>query len=388
MIDIPEQEKVQIGKIIEFLRKKEFKKNDPSFKVERFIENICSKATYVKLRKEPLKESEIYDSLLKKLNLSYPYDQSTHQTIIKLENTCLNAFICRQSDYPEILRNLSDLYASSHSVYDHLISEALSNRSYSVADLLKIFHFVRFPMNEIVMNKMIDRLVSLPPSALTPEIQKQLCFRTMRNKIDYLFLIIRNEYYYEAVVLCESLFHDATLPEDIAKLKIARLFLLHNIDPQHFDEAADALRQDPLFYLMEQDWIHICAIHACFSHDFKKAEPLFLKEAACKKTFFPAILFLAHMHRAEENFDLSIFHRFEIDSFPVEYQHLYTYFEMKFARSSFEKLEDYLWNVCRKEIKEFYPSNIIAQLIHDELLWISENTGNRARLYAFHQQFE
>lgn len=68
MIDIPKDEKVRVGKAIEFLRKKEFK-NVPSFKIERFIENICSKATYVKLRKVPLKESEIYDSLLAKLSL-------------------------------------------------------------------------------------------------------------------------------------------------------------------------------------------------------------------------------------------------------------------------------------------------------------------------------
>lgn len=53
MIDIPKDEKVRVGKAIEFLRKKEFQ-NTPSFKIERFIENICSKATYVKLRKVPL----------------------------------------------------------------------------------------------------------------------------------------------------------------------------------------------------------------------------------------------------------------------------------------------------------------------------------------------
>lgn len=75
MIDIPQNEKVPVGKAIEFLRRKKFK-SDPAFKVERFIEEVCSKATYTKLRKTPLKESEIYDRLLKKLGLVYPYDEN------------------------------------------------------------------------------------------------------------------------------------------------------------------------------------------------------------------------------------------------------------------------------------------------------------------------
>ncbi len=87
MIDIPKDEKVRVGKAIEFLRKKEFQ-NTPSFKIERFIENICSKATYVKLRKVPLKESEIYDSLLAKLSLFYPYDIPSH---------CRRSFLTRRN---------------------------------------------------------------------------------------------------------------------------------------------------------------------------------------------------------------------------------------------------------------------------------------------------
>lgn len=93
------------------------------------------------------------------------------------------------------------------------------------------------------------------------------------------------------------------------------------------------------------------------------------------------------MHDPEKEFDQEVFCRYNIRNYPIEYQHLYTYFEMKFAHSSFSVLENYLWNICRKEIKEFYPAKIIIRLIHDELEWISENTGSRTKLYMFHQQF-
>ncbi|MEY8543429.1 hypothetical protein [Dubosiella newyorkensis] len=119
MIDIPKDEKVQVGKAIDFLRKKEFKKN-PSFKIECFIETICSKATYVKLRKIPLKESEIYDSLLAKLNLIYPYDPREQTKLFHTEKLMEDAFIHRDPDEKKLLDSLINYYSTSHSVYDRL----------------------------------------------------------------------------------------------------------------------------------------------------------------------------------------------------------------------------------------------------------------------------
>lgn len=387
MIDIPQNEKVPVGKAIEFLRRKKFK-SDPAFKVERFIEGVCSKATYTKLRKTPLKESEIYDRLLKKLGLVYPYDENDQKRFLAMEKKCVWAFIHRDRNEKNLLRHLIDEYKRSNTVYAYLKYLALSDRSLLAADLLDIHELLdSSPIKEILMNHVIDVLERSDPKATT-EIGHRLKLETIRNQIDYLFLIIRNEQYYEAVALCEKLLGAASFPKDQAKVGIAQLLLLHSIEPQNFDKKAHALRQDPLFSLVEQDWIHICALHAYFSKDHTKAKAFFMKEIHCEKTFFPAILFLAHMHDPKTKFDDSVFHRFDAGKFPIEYQHLHHYFEMKFDHASFETLENYLWTVCRKEIKEFYPKAVIAQLIHDELQWISEQTGNRARLYAFHQQFE
>lgn len=386
MIDIPQNEKVPVGKAIEFLRRKKFK-SDPAFKVERFIEEVCSKATYTKLRKTPLKESEIYDRLLKKLGLVYPYDENDQRRFLAMEKKCVWAFVYRDRNEKNLLYHLIDEYKRSNTVYAHLKYLALTDLSLSANDLLDIHELLDSPIKEILMNHVIDALERSDPKATT-EIGHRLELETIRHQIDYLFLIIRNEQYYEAVALCEKLLSAASFPKDQAKVRIAQLLLLHSIEPQNFDEKAYALRQDPLFSLIEQDWIHICALHAYFSKDRTKAKAFFMKEINCEKTFFPAILFLAHMHDPKTTFDDSVFHRFDASKFPIEYQHLYHYFEMKFDHASFETLENYLWTVCRKEIKEFYPKAVIARLIHDELQWISEQTGNRARLYAFHQQFE
>lgn len=386
MIDIPHNEKVSIGKAIEFLRKKKFK-NDPAFKVERFIEGVCSKATYMKLRKAPLKESEIYDCLLKKIGLVYPYDGKRQKSFLAMEKECVLAFVYRYPNEKNLLHHLINEYKRSNTIYEHLKYLALTDLSLSAVDLLNIYEIIDSPIKEILMNHVIDVLECSDPK-IAAEIQHRLYFQTIHNQIDYLFLIIRNEQYYEAVALCERLIRIATFPKDQAKVRIAQLSLIHSIEPQNFNEKASELQKDPLFSWIEDDWIHICALHAYYSNERQKAKEFFMKEICCEKTFFPAILFLAHMHDPQTKFDNSVFYRFDVTNFPIEYQHLYHYFEMKFTNVSFETLENYLWTVCRKEIKEFYPKTIIAQLIHDELQWISEQTGNRARLYAFHQQFE
>lgn len=304
-----------------------------------------------------------------------------------MEKECVLAFVYRYPNEKNLLHHLINEYKRSNTIYEHLKYLALTDLSLSAVDLLNIYEIIDSPIKEILMNHVIDVLECSDPKTAA-EIQHRLYFQTIRNQIDYLFLIIRNEQYYEAVALCERLIRIAAFPKDQAKVRIAQLSLIHSIEPQNFNEKASELQKDPLFSWIEDDWIHICALHAYYSNERQKAKEFFMKEICCEKTFFPAILFLAHMHDPQTKFDNSIFYRFDVTNFPIEYQHLYHYFEMKFTNVSFETLENYLWTVCRKEIKEFYPKTIIAQLIHDELQWISEQTGNRARLYAFHQQFE
>ncbi|WP_305152083.1 hypothetical protein [uncultured Dubosiella sp.] len=386
MIDIPEHEKVKIGQMIEFLRKRKWKENK-TWTVERFIESVCSKATYAKLRKFPLKESETYDKLLAKLNLSYLYDDTRRNDFLRAEKQCALAFEKENDRTPKRLRALIESYAASDTIFECLTCLALTDSTLSISDLLQIHAWVRPAMKEIVMERILDALEQAPLSALTPAIQDALVFHTNRNQIQYLFLLIRNERFYEAASLCEELRKKDLTPRETARVRIAKLFLMHHIQPQSFEEEASRLRAEPFFPLLARDWIHICAIHTYFQRDFEKAKPLLMEEVVYEKTFFPAVLFLAHMHGSENGFDKQVFYRFPIDRFPVEYQHLYTYFDMKFNHASFDILENYLWTICRKEIKSFYPSSIMARLIRDELRWISEQTNDRTRLYAFRQQF-
>ncbi|MFR6362722.1 hypothetical protein [Amedibacterium intestinale] len=72
LLDIPNKEKLYIGRVID-LRRKQL-----GLTVEFIIEGICSRNTYYKLQKEPILESEIYDGILKKLDLYYDYRQNTN----------------------------------------------------------------------------------------------------------------------------------------------------------------------------------------------------------------------------------------------------------------------------------------------------------------------
>lgn len=183
MIDIPEHEKVKIGQMIEFLRKRKWKENK-TWTVERFIEDVCSKATYAKLRKFPLKESETYDKLLAKLNLSYLYDDARRNDFLRAEKQCALAFEKENDRTPKRLRALIESYAASGTIFECLTCLALTDSTLSISDLLQIHAWVRPAMKEIVMGQILDALEQAPLSALTPAIQHALVFHTNQNRMD------------------------------------------------------------------------------------------------------------------------------------------------------------------------------------------------------------
>ena len=94
---------------------------------------------------------------------------------------------------PERLRALIESYAASGTIFEYLTCLALTDSTLSISDLLQIHAWIRPAMKEIVMGQILDALEQAPLSALTPAIQHALVFHTNWNRIQYLFLLIRNE---------------------------------------------------------------------------------------------------------------------------------------------------------------------------------------------------
>ena len=115
------------------------------------------------------------------------------------------AFEKENSRTPERLRALIESYAASGTIFEYLTCLALTDSTLSISDLLQIHAWIRPAMKEIVMGQILDALEQAPLSALTPAIQHALVFHTNWNRIQYLFLLIRNERFYEAASLCEEL---------------------------------------------------------------------------------------------------------------------------------------------------------------------------------------
>lgn len=69
LFDIPNDEKICIGNVIDLKRKQ------LGLSIDYLIRGICSKNTYYKLQKDIVTESEIYDKLLMKVGLYYNYDK-------------------------------------------------------------------------------------------------------------------------------------------------------------------------------------------------------------------------------------------------------------------------------------------------------------------------
>lgn len=79
LLDILEEDKTKLGKIIKYYRTNDYKINNPNFwSINDFIEDdngyICSNTTLSSIENgEIIKDNDIYDKLLKKLNLKYNY---------------------------------------------------------------------------------------------------------------------------------------------------------------------------------------------------------------------------------------------------------------------------------------------------------------------------
>lgn len=379
LIDIPNDEKIIIGKAIEFTRKQQ------NTTINTLIEGVCAKQTYYKIQKEVISESEIYDVLLNKLNLFYDYECKSivsceglwnaflkqDWTQFNIEKKSIRSKLNKEEIHGFILKNVLDMIENKIDL--KIVKELLPLISEEMQEILSYF-VLKFLYAEDIQS---DSDLSY------------LKMETFLNQKEYLYLLIKLERYYEATTLCNYLLSE-TKGEIHYLTLIAKLFIIQAIEPIHFDECCEAIMKDE-FYIPDSDSAYLFMYTAgmfYYTHtNYEKAWSYLSKACIQSKYRIPGLLFLYHMETITGH---KLPHRYidEVCECPTEdiFMLLFHYYQMKYRNETYDILEDYLWEHCRYIILKSYPQEIARRIIHDELYWIASKTGDKKRYYQFNKK--
>lgn len=379
MIDIPNDEKSHVGKIIEFARKQK------NITIETLINGICSKQTYYKIKKSIISESEIYDSLLSKLNLYYDYTCTPVPSYDSLWKYFLDQnWDMFDREVQKIKFELSDL-----DVYRYIIKITIEliEKDMDIALAKEILPLLPDVMKEIVSYFILRYLY-------TEELKydsdfSYLSLNTTINKCEYLLILIKGKRYYDASILCNSLL-ETTKGKMHYSVLIEKLFIIQAIQPQAFDECCDEIIHDPYFIQNSDsanDFMYNVGMFHYVREDYNKAW-LYLSDICQNHKYrVPGMIFLCHMETIT-NYRLNEHCLTEVCEMSREepYKVLLKYYQMKYDNIDFNILEDYLWHNCRGIIAYSYPQDVVKKIIHDELFWIADKTGDKRRYYQFNKK--
>lgn len=379
LLDIPDNKKMYVAKIIEFVRKQK------NVKIEDLTDGICAKQTYYKMRKENLIESELYDGLLNKLGLFYDYEESS----LPSYNNLWESFLIQDWDafYYELNVIKSKLNESdvNNYVLNFSFNMILNNNNWIFFEEISVllpetfkeilsFFYLKYLYTEIVEDNIDTSKISM---------------KTLNNKFEYLILLIREEKYYEATKLCANLLDIATGKLHYSTL-VAKLFIIQAIEPSSFDSCCEEIKADP-FYIPDSEsayeFMYTAGMFYYLREEYDRAWFYLEKVCKSKKNRIPGLLFLYHIETVTKH---SLKERYldEILEEPMEksFEILFKYYEMKYHNINFEKLESFLWEECRNIIDISYPKDVVRKIIHDELFWVATQTGDKRRYYQFNKK--
>lgn len=379
IIDIPDHEKPYVGRVIDFARKQQKRS------IEEITQGICARQTYQKIIKSIVTESEIYDSLLSRLGLHYDYETSITPSYVLLWEAFLdqnwNAFYHEIKVIKCALKNW-DIYRYILHCFIECIEQKLSLDSAkqllpllpkSLQEIASYF-ILTFLYKEEIQDKQIFTILSM---------------ETAINQCEYLFLLIKQEQYYHAAILCNELLH-TTYGKLHYSVLIAKLFIIQAIQIDDFDQCCTEIKNDPCFIPHSDSTNQFSYTAGMFYYahqDYEKAWEYLSQVYTIEKYTFPSVLFLYHMETIT-NYQLPKHDTTHMINENTEkaYRVFFQYYNMKYNHVPFSALENYLWNECRAMIPFVYPQNIAKTIIHDELFWISNQTGDKKKYYQFNKK--
>lgn len=380
LIDIPDCEKVYIGKVIEIARK------EKGLTIENLIEGICAKQTYYKIRKEIISESEVYDSLLERVELFYDY-QGEH--ILSYEGLW-NAFVEQNWDKFSNEIKKYNIESKKMDVSESVINTAIKlmgeNFDYNLAkELLPVLpealkEIVSYFVLKHLYDNGTDKSMDLSFIALG----------TLVNKVEYLYLLIKWEFFYKATILCNMLL-ERTQGKIHYSVLMAKLFIVQTIEPSSYEDCCNEIKNDPCFIPNSNyvyDFMYTAGMFYYVRQEYEKAWVYLSKVCQETKYKIPGLLFLYHMETITDNRLSEHFFYDMIDSeMEKPYEILFNYYYQKYNNIKLDILEDYLWKDCNVIIENSYPQDVVKKIIKDELYWIASHNGDKRRYYQFTKKF-
>lgn len=207
------------------------------------------------------------------------------------------------------------------------------------------------------------------------------------NKAKYLFCLIKAQKYYNAVVLCEELMKSKDNATYYSVL-LAKLFIIQEIEPDIFDVYCDELQHNDCFKDKDaySEFAYIAGTLYYKNRLYDKSWSYLTHAVKNEKYRIYSLLCINHMEtiteytfKDKEKYVSKILSN-SIDE-PIRV--FLEYYQMKDNKESFDKLNDYLWNECRKYTSFFYPEETMKNIIRDELFWIASKTNDKTRYYRF-----
>lgn len=411
-IDISEQDKIRTGIAIDIRRKAALKKTgNKVYTIVHFIDGICSKQTYNRMAKGlPVKESERYDQILNRLNCKYNYDDRSVEQYVSQEIKLINCL--RKDDSSAFFQHLRGVMKTLEK-HKHCILEAILLQNLNIIAKFKStritndeFQFLVYSYptldekgKEITANFILYYVYHYQATKDTFEfVKRYIDFAALQEKFNHvrvLDIMIRFQNYYDASNYCEKLLTKYHNPSDATHFYclIARLFLISQIQSESFEYykqpllAYDCIKngiRTKYYY----DYIHVLGLHAFTKNELEKAFSYFIIAVEDKRYFFPEIIYLYSIEgRTSLRLPTHLATPTPISELKETYDEnwivLYNYFLMKRNHVSPHELQSYIWDTCRFVVREFYPKQIVIDLLLTELKQLAKHTNNSQVLYQF-----
>lgn len=397
LLDIPREDKLRLGRWIKG-RREQLAKTDASFQIAPFLEGVCSRQTYARMcRGEEIKESEIYDRLLKKLHSAYLYEEERSLALRQKTKELLTALETKKEESrEEIFASLRALakplrcYALEGALYEACVLLCQKTRTAKQRrDLFALCFLLDDTARELCSFYLLLEIYTYEAESYSMAEVQKLGLSSLCCHYALLLLWIRWEARYDAVVLCEQLQKESVETPWYSDVVSVKLFLYMQLQSNAFE----AYAQEQLVWAKEHDmagYYSIC--HSCGLFYYQRKEDAkayrYLKRALAK-IYVPEIFFLQHIAtRNRKPLPSSLMKRqVHFSAEEAFYEPLHTYYQKKQKGTAVKELEDMLWPICRELIEKTYPSSVMKELLYDELSWLSEQSGDKRRLYQFNKQW-
>ncbi len=403
LLGIPDKDKLRLSAFISFYLT-QWLKEHPEEDQESLIVGICSQQQFQKiLQGSILKDSSIYECLLKRLGFEYNdqdkllshYLANSKELLSDLEYDQMESFNQKLQAFIKELEPMKG-YALESITYKALLQ--LKKGRFSQASFLMLSQYYPIldgELQEVVAYFLLSYLHENMVDEIGEEDLKKLGLRdcqSIRCRHRILNFLIRWENYYEATNYCEDLLKRCKQKHNVRvefMTEISRLYIVMKIQPSLFEVYAKNALNNPILQEEREDknvyeFYHVVGLYYFIEKNFQQAWFYFCRSVLSEDYFFPDIIFLNALATIlNKELPEALQEQRTLDKKNWRYKSIYTYYCLKNKGETLENLQDYLWTYCKDSISLFSPQWVLKEIIKTELEWIASQTGNRKLLERF-----